>query len=349
MKAIDSPLSADFGSPITERAKTPPYVQVRKSAHDTIIAYPEKRFRASMLGMYLAFTRAQNDSRALHGEAFSVPVAEIARLSGRSVRTAQTYLLKLEKAGLLAKPASGRAARTESTYRLLSPDGPPCRALASAPASLAEVAAYALHKGWDVPAETLRVFYDHNCQHDWLIPDRTGKRFNPSRDWRRLLPRWIAIHRSLPPVPSAPSDPATPATDARVLPEPLDSANISASPSGDPQSERIQKRIRAVGALKRRQAATQWTAKERAAFKAAGLDTMADDDFAAQLAPLAAYYDESALPRLHKFWQTANPEQDFRRRDLATLLNNWPTELDRAQDFARWRKQRLEEAASNRL
>ena len=349
MKAIDSTLSADFGSPITERAKTPPYVQVRKSAHDTIIAYPEQRFRASMLGMYLAFTRAQNDSRALHGEAFSVPVAEIARLSGRSVRTAQTYLLKLERAGLLAKPASGRAARTESTYRLLSPEGPPLRTLASAPASLAEVEAYVLSKGWDVPAETLRAFFDHNQQHSWLIPDRGGKRFNPCRDWRTLLPRWIAIHRSSPPVPSAPSDPATPATDARVRSEPLDSAITSASPSGDPQSERIQQRIRAVGALKRRQAATVWTAKERAAFKAAGLDTMSDDDFAAQLAPLAAYYDESALPRLRKFWGTDNPENDFRRRDLATVLNNWPIELDRAQDFARWRKQKREEAASDRL
>lgn len=349
MNAIDSTVSADFGRPIYERIKTPPHVQVRKSAHDTIIAYPEKRLRASMLALYLAFTRAQNDSRVLHGEPFSAPLAEIARLSGRSVRSAHKILPMLLNAGLLAKTASGRASRTESTYRLLSPDGPARRALASAPASLAEVQAYVLSKGWDVPAETLRVFYDHNCQHGWIIPDRAGKRFHPCRDWRNLLPRWIETHSSSPPAPAAPSDPATPATGARVRPEPLDSANISASPSADPQSERMQQRIRAVGALKRRQAATQWTAKERAAFKAAGLDTMSDDDFAAALAPLAAYYDESALPRLRKFWQTDNPEKDFRRRDLATLLNNWPTELDRAQDFARWRKQRAEEAASNRL
>jgi len=35
---------------------------------------------------------------------------------------------------------------------------------------------------------------------------------------------------------------------------------------------------------------------------------------------MATYYDD-LIP----------PEKDYRRRDLQTLLNNWPTELDRAR------------------
>lgn len=105
----------------------------------------------------------------------------------------------------------------------------------------------------------------------------------------------------------------------------------------------------AVGALKHRQPTTRWSAKELAAFSAAGLDAMPEADFAAQLTPLMAFYDDAQLPRLRKFWKTEEPEADFRRRDLLTLLNNWPGELDRATEFQRWCEKKSEEAAAGRL
>ena len=83
-------------------------------------------------------------------------------------------------------------------------------------------------------------------------------------------------------------------------------------------------RMLAVGGLKRRQEGTAWSPAEFEAFKAARLDTLSSDDFAGQVETLRGYY-LAAIPR----------EKDYRRRDLATLLNNWPGEIDRAREWNR--------------
>lgn len=64
-----------------------------------------------------------------------------------------------------------------------------------------------------------------------------------------------------------------------------------------------------------RRETTQWSDKERRAWKAANPQ-------APDIALLASYY----TAEIPKQW-------DYRRRDLLTLLNNWPGELDRARRF----------------
>jgi hypothetical protein len=80
-----------------------------------------------------------------------------------------------------------------------------------------------------------------------------------------------------------------------------------------------------VGALKGRQPTTPWTVKELEAFKEARLHSCSAEDFAGQLAPMKTYY-AAKIPR---------EIGDFRRRELLTLLNNWPGELDKARAWAR--------------
>jgi len=72
----------------------------------------------------------------------------------------------------------------------------------------------------------------------------------------------------------------------------------------------------AVGSWFNRRDTTPWSAKEQASWKALG-DLLADD-----VATLGRYYN-ATLPKA----------QDYRRRDLLTLLNNWTGELDRARKF----------------
>lgn len=88
--------------------------------------------------------------------------------------------------------------------------------------------------------------------------------------------------------------------------------------------EPLASRLIALGALKGRLASTPWAPGEVEAVRAARLDVVADEDFAAQLTPLRYYYS-AAIPE----------ERDYRRRDLGTLLNNWSSELDRARVWAR--------------
>lgn len=90
------------------------------------------------------------------------------------------------------------------------------------------------------------------------------------------------------------------------------------------QSEPTCTRMLAVAALKGRQASTPWTPKEFEAFKACRLDTCSDADFEAQLAPMRIYYGAKI-----------SREMDYRRRELLTLLNNWPGEIDKARAWAR--------------
>lgn len=111
--------------------------------------------------------------------------------------------------------------------------------------------------------------------------------------------------------------------------------------------ERLKARLLEVNALMARRDSTPWSAKEWAAFQAMGLDRLEAEAWTAQIGPLAAYY---AAPRdgwLREFW-AAKPGDDFRRRDLLTLLHNWPGEVDRAVKFGDWleqKKRRDEEGA----
>ena len=90
------------------------------------------------------------------------------------------------------------------------------------------------------------------------------------------------------------------------------------------QTPALASRMLAVGGLKRRQEGTAWSPAEFEAFKAARLDSLSSEDFAGQVETLRGYY-LATIPRA----------QDYRRRDLATLLNNWPGEIDRAREWNR--------------
>ena len=74
--------------------------------------------------------------------------------------------------------------------------------------------------------------------------------------------------------------------------------------------------MRTIGAWFRRRGDTLWSCYEAEALAALG-------DPPPELAVMAAYYT-AKIPRA----------EDFRRRDLGTLLNNWSGELDRARQFA---------------
>lgn len=92
------------------------------------------------------------------------------------------------------------------------------------------------------------------------------------------------------------------------------------------QSPQVGGRMLLVGALMRRQEGTAWTSREFEAFRAARLDDCDGLAFTDQIETLRPYY-HSKIAR----------EKDFRRRDLQTLLNNWPSEIDRARAWNRER------------
>lgn len=95
------------------------------------------------------------------------------------------------------------------------------------------------------------------------------------------------------------------------------------------QPEPVRGRMEAVGAVMRRQAGTPWTAREFEAFTAARLPELPAPDFDQQVETLRGYY-HAKIPR-----EINGKPNDFRRRDLQTLLNNWPSELDRARAYRR--------------
>lgn len=66
----------------------------------------------------------------------------------------------------------------------------------------------------------------------------------------------------------------------------------------------------------RRKDSTKWSLKEERAYKA--IKPVAEDE----LKLIEAYYSASI-----------KPENDIRRKDLGTLLNNFPGEVDRARNF----------------
>ena len=325
MLTADTTRTIGAGSQDTKETKTPPHVRLRKAAHDTILAYTAPRMRTPMLAVYVALLRAENDSRALHGEDFTVSVAEVARLAGMSVRSMHRFLPALVQAGLLAKPASGRTAHTENTYRLLSPDRPPRRALASAPASLAEVEAYLVSKGLNVPAETSREFFAYNEERQWIIPDATGKRFNPCRDWRKLLVGWVETHRTSPPAQTPPPDPAAPAaaTPPRrgTARKPQQSILITAM--GEPLGGRAE----VLCNIMRRDSLDPWRHHEFEALKSSGIADSSESQFTEDTEALAWYYQrfDDGLVRVD------NQPVDYRRQSMGALLLHWGADVAKAK------------------
>jgi len=313
------------GSQDTGEPKAPPHVRLRKAAHDTILVHPVARMRTAMLAVYVALLRAENDARAAHGEDFTVSVAEVARLAGTSVRSMHRFLPALVQAGLLAKPASGRTAHTENTYRLLSPDRPPRRALASAPASLAEVEAYVLSKGWDVPAETSREFFAYNEERQWIIPDPTFKRLNPCRDWRKLLVGWVETHRTAPPAQPTPPDPAAPAaaTPPRRASSHTPKPSIFITAMGEPLGGRAE----VLCKIMRRDSIAPWRHYEVEALKSSGIADSSESQFTEDAEALAWYYQrfEDGLVRVD------HQPVDYRRQSMGALLLHWHGDVAKAK------------------
>jgi len=114
------------------------------------------------------------------------------------------------------------------------------------------------------------------------------------------------------------------------------------------QPEPVFRRMLAINALKRRGDGTAWSAKEFAAFQAMGLHQIPDEDFTAQIEPLAYYYGSSASS-LREMWRTTDDGADFRRRDLLTLLHNFSGEVDRAREWAEFQRKKIELRDRDRL
>ena len=114
------------------------------------------------------------------------------------------------------------------------------------------------------------------------------------------------------------------------------------------QPEPVFRRMLAINALKRRGDGTAWSAKEFAAFQAMGLHQIPDEDFTAQIEPLAYYYGSSASS-LREMWRTTDDGADFRRRDLLTLLHNFSGEVDRAREWAEFQRKKIELRDASRL
>lgn len=325
MPTADTTRAKDSGLADTGEAKTPPHVRLRKAALDTILAYPVPRMRTAMLAVYVALLRAENDARAAHGEDFTVSVAEVARLAGMSVRSVPRFLPALVQAGLLLIPISGRNAHTENTYQLLSPDRPPRRALASAPASLAEVEAYLVSKGLDVPAETSREFFAYNEERQWIIPDPTFKRLNPCRDWRKLFAGWIETHRTAPPAQPTPPDPAAPAaaTPPHLTCTRKPKQSILITAMGEPLGGRAE----VLCNIMRRDSLDPWRHYEFEALKSSGIADSSESQFTEDTEALAWYYQRfgDGLVRVD------NQPVDYRRQSMGALLLHWSADVAKAK------------------
>ena len=100
-----------------------------------------------------------------------------------------------------------------------------------------------------------------------------------------------------------------------------------------------------IGTLTNRSAETRWTAREFAAFRAAGLADYTDEDFEIQLTAIQNYYAAS-LVLLQPFWR-AKGQEDFRRHTLLAVLENWGGELDRAKGWAHFNKNYREAGGPN--
>lgn len=82
-----------------------------------------------------------------------------------------------------------------------------------------------------------------------------------------------------------------------------------------------------VGEIMRRRPATPWNDAEKKALKAAGLIDLTHEDFKDQADAMRRFY-WAKIPeaKARAFW---------RRTTLPILLNNWPSELDKARLWLR--------------
>ncbi len=130
-----------------------------------------------------------------------------------------------------------------------------------------------------------------------------------------------------------PPDTQTPSTCAADAKQPLSSAHlggdvvvsvvegVSVSPppaGGESESQRSARQLK-LNEIFHRRPTTQWSAEELKLFKAAGLDRMPDDQFAAEVGVVLAFYQATIPEALaKKFW---------RRTELGRVLRHWPGEL----------------------
>jgi len=103
-----------------------------------------------------------------------------------------------------------------------------------------------------------------------------------------------------------------PSSSTSNPPNPQGGFSLVTDPAGDSQ-ENTPLMIR-IGRFFNRRPSTRWNPKEKKALKAIGPIDAEDVEL------LERYY----LERIPK-------EEDYRRRDLETLLNNWTKEIDRAR------------------
>jgi len=86
-------------------------------------------------------------------------------------------------------------------------------------------------------------------------------------------------------------------------------------------------RMVAVADIFRRRPESVWSEAEKKALSGAGLVELTQDDFDDQIAVMRAFY-RATIPEARRF-------EFCRRTGLATLLNNWPGELDKARSWRR--------------
>jgi hypothetical protein len=99
---------------------------------------------------------------------------------------------------------------------------------------------------------------------------------------------------------------------------PVSPSAHSKAPAGNPEDESRRKDVaRRLNELYRRREATRWSEREVRAMRK--IWPVSEED----LSLIEAYYTAAILP-----------DKDIRRRDLLTLLNNWPGEVDRARKWA---------------
>lgn len=133
---------------------------------------------------------------------------------------------------------------------------------------------------------------------------------------------------SLPPSPPSPSPPSSTPT---LTPPPTGhththeaSGQLALEPESLPSPAPVDANKLRVAGWFRRRPGTPWLPKELKAWK--DVSKVATDD---ELGVLEAYYTATIPQR-----------DDYRRKDLGTLLNNWLGEVDRARSFLARRQQR---------
>ena len=98
-------------------------------------------------------------------------------------------------------------------------------------------------------------------------------------------------------------------------------------PSQRPEPDRS--RMLSINRLMDRKAATRWSTKELKAFQEGELGGLPEADWIDQFGPLEAYY-AAPVEELREYQGTRGNE-DYRRRALLTLLNDWGGQVDKAR------------------